>query len=124
MSRWSWAVMVVVVVVMSSSLIVETWWMAGRSSWRPRRGPGAGEDGRLEVDVKVSCGRSWVRHQIEDRGGIGRDAGPGLGAEELILGLTLGRDERVDVDERLHVGVARGGVGDDGAAIGVADQDN
>jgi hypothetical protein len=33
-------------------------------------------------------------------------------------------DEGVHVDQRLDVGIAGGGVGDDGATVGVADQDD
>jgi hypothetical protein len=62
--------------------------------------------------------------------GTGRNAAgtrlfpEGLGLKELLDALTLVWDPPSDEDKRLHLLVAGGGVGDDRAAVGVADQDS
>jgi hypothetical protein len=49
-------------------------------------------------------------------------AGAGLGGGQLQQPLALVGDEGVDMHQRLDVGLAGGGVGDDRPTVGVADQ--
>jgi hypothetical protein len=81
-----------------------------------------GEQGRLDVEVDVHD----VAGSIVERDGVDRrvrvQLGSGLRAGELLHRFTLLGDVSVHVDERLHVGVARSGVRDDHAAVGMPDE--
>lgn len=75
------------------------------------------------LQVQVGAGgavRVGVGHLVHR----GQDLGAGVLVDQYAELLALVGDERGDVDQRLDVGVAGGGVGDDGAALGVADQDD
>src|SRR4029079_18716677 len=59
---------------------------------------------------------------VEDRGRVGYvDRGPGP-ADELEGRLAVVGHERVDIDQRSDVTASARGIGDDEAAVGVADE--
>ena len=76
----------------------------------------------LQERLGVALRRARVAGDVEDRARVGdveRRPGP---AQDLEHRLALVGDERVDVDQRSHVAAGGPGVGDDPAAVGVADQ--
>jgi hypothetical protein len=83
-------------------------------------GDGVSEDVRLDVEVGV-CSE---RHGVEDLGAVAGERRAGLGGDELQQALALVGCEGVDIDKRLDVGRASGGVGDDGPTVGVPDKDD
>ena len=86
-------------------------------------GEASGEHALLDVGVGDASGGAGEGHEVEDGGQVCHgEARPGAG--ELDQVLALRRHIGVDVDQRLHVAVAGGGVGDDRPAVGVADQDD
>ena len=99
-------------------------WVA--ASTRPGGGQAVGHAGweyaLLDVDVGRARGCAGIRLGGHVRGR--QDARAGVGGDELADGLALGGREAVYVDQGLDLVVAGGGVGDDGAAIGVPDQDD
>ena len=76
----------------------------------------------LEVGVHVAGWAAGVGDDVEAGGGIETRSRHGGGEPEH--GVTLLWDEGVDIDQRLHVGVSGGGVGDDGPTVGVPHQDD
>ena len=78
----------------------------------------------LEERLGVALRRARVAGEVEDGGRVGDGERRSRPAEDLEDRLALVGDERVDVDQRPHVAAAGRGVGDDEAAVGVADQDD
>lgn len=74
------------------------------------------------LDVQVGGGGA-VGLPVGDRVEGVRESGAGVLAGEFQGAFPGGRQEGRDVDQGFDVGVAGGGLGDDVAAVGVADED-
>jgi hypothetical protein len=84
-------------------------------------GEEAVEVGRVDIGVGVAAGRAAEGSDHEVVGDLG------VASAERVCGrdaLAFVEGVRGDVDQGLDVGVAGGGLGDDCAAVGVADQDD
>lgn len=75
----------------------------------------------VEVDVDARLSSTLRIRNCRDRG---KELTSRIRAGELNDALALTRHESVDVDERLDVGIAGGGVGDHGGAVGMPHEDN
>ena len=87
--------------------------------------PLAMQDGNtVLLDVDVDGARECARVRLGGHVRRRQDARTGVGGDELADGLALRGREGIHVDQRLDLLVAGGGVGDDGATVGVPDQDD
>jgi hypothetical protein len=79
---------------------------------------------RLQKRLRVAFGRAGVADDIEHGRRVGDVEGRARSAEDLEDALAHFRDERVDVDECLHVAAAATGIGDHDASVRVTDEDD
>jgi hypothetical protein len=79
-------------------------------------------DGRLEERLDVTFGRAGVPREVQHGGRIGNRERGARVAEDVEHALADVGDERVDVDERLHLATACARVGDHDTAVGVTDE--
>jgi non-heme chloroperoxidase len=85
-------------------------------------GHAAGKHALLDVAVDVARRTAGIGHEVENGGRVGRcHARPRYCGRQLQERLARVRKEGVDIDQRLDIGVAGSGVGDDKSVGQVAD---
>ena len=94
----------------------------GRRRERKVAGERVVESTVLDVEIRAfTTAGQWVLTRVER---VGSDHGAGVLGDEALQRLAGVGHERGDVDQRLDVGVAGRGVGDDRATVGVSDEDD